>query len=223
MKNPHSHNWDNFWKKNPTDKQKSISWSKRRILCVIEPYTEKGKRILDAGCGSGFFSKYFLDQGLQVVSLDYSDQALELTRRMTEGAVRVIKHDLLSQDVSKTVGEKFDIIFSDGLLEHFAFQEQCQMLKNFSSLLKDKGILLTFVPNRWSPWELMRPFFMPGIGETPFMLKNLVHLLSRNGFSILQAGGINVLPFSFSPDQILGSSFGMLLYAIARKNVPSIR
>ena len=220
MTNPQSSDWNSFWVNQEPDKLKKPSWSKQRIIKVIEPYLQKKKKVLDAGCGSGFFSKYFCDQGMEVVSLDYSDTALEMTKKMTLGRARIVKQDLLQENLAATFGEKFDIIFSDGLLEHFTSADQNKIMKNFISVLSPSGILITFVPNRWSPWELIRPLFMPGIDETPFVLRGLVRLNIANGLLILQTGGINTFPFFFSPDELFGRVFGMLLYTIAEKNVP---
>lgn len=92
-------------------------------------------------------------------------------------------------------------------------------MNNFYAMLKPSGVLITFVPNRFSPWELIRPLFMPGIGETPFVLPGLVRLNERNNFHVFKKGGINTLPWIISPDKFFGKYFGMLLYAIARKDV----
>ena len=62
---------------------------------------------------------------------------------------------------------------------------------------------------------------MPGIEETPFILKELVEVHERNGLSVIQKGGVNTIPFRFSPDQWMGSTFGMLLYVIARRSFAS--
>ena len=223
MANPQSSDWNIFWKNNRTAQPKGPSWSKKRILNIIHPFLGKGKKILDAGCGSGFFSKYFCNQGMEVVSLDYCDMALEMTREVTGGRSRIVKQDLLSGQSTKVFNEKFDIIFTDGLFEHFAISHQDKIMQNFISLLAARGFIVTFVPNRWSPWEIIRPLFMPGIHETPFILRDLIRLQERSGLSVIERGGINTLPFGFSPDKIFGSVFGMLLYTIARKNADFIR
>lgn len=210
--------WNHFWRRQPDAAFDRLSWSKKRILRVLDPFVRKGKRVLDAGSGSGFFSKYFCDQGMHVVSVDFSDRALEMTSRLTGDRTRILKHDLRSDDLGQALFEKFDLIFSDGLFEHFSPDDQNKILKNFSTLLDPDGIIVTFVPNRWSPWQLIRPLFMPGINETPFTLKGLIALKMQNGLRILESGGINCLPFSFSPDRLIGRCFGMLLYVVAKKD-----
>ena len=217
IRTPESKDWNNFWSLKETKKFTQVSWSKKRIIKILSPYINKGKSVLDAGCGSGFFSKFFCDQGLNTVSLDYSEQALEMAKKMTEGRVKTIKKDLLSAQVSQDIEERFDLIFSDGLLEHFSSEDQDKIVANFFSLLKEGGVVVTFVPNRWSPWQLMRPFFMPGIEETPFVLKDLINVHERNGLTVIQHDGLNTFPFAFSPDKFFGRAFGMLLFTVSKK------
>ena len=119
--------------------------------------------------------------------------------------------------MASDIDDRFDLIFSDGLFEHFSKTDQDKIFKNLISLLSDKGVIVTFVPNKFSPWELIRPFFMPGIKEAPFVLSELVDLNQRNGAEVIGRGGINVFPFALSPDKIIGHLFGMLLFTISKK------
>lgn len=215
---PGAKHWDNYWGLEQTKRFTKVSWSKKRIINILDPYVKESKTALDAGCGSGFFSQYFCARGLKTAALDYSQQALDLAKQATDGRARLIKHDLVKDPLSNVTDEKFDIIFTDGLMEHFSFTDQDAIFQNFKSVLSEKGKIVTFVPNRFSPWELIRPFFMPGIEEKPFVLKELLQLNQRNGLQVVARGGINTIPFAFSPDKILGSWFGMLLFTVAIKN-----
>ena len=214
LKTPGLSDWDRFWKKEKS--KDSPSWSKKRMIQVIHPFLGKGKRILDAGCGSGFFSKFFCDQGLETTALDFSRESLRLTEQLTSKKAKVIHKDLLNERLSASLGNDFDVIFSDGLLEHFPWEQQKQILSNLSSVLSSRGVLITFVPNRFSFWQVIRPFFMPGIDERPFTLKELVQLNETCHFKVIQMGGVNTLPFKFSPEP-MSSICGMLLYTIANK------
>ena len=218
--NPVEKDWDRFWARQESRRFSEISWSKRRILSVLDEYAKQGKAALDAGCGSGFFSQYFCERGMRTVSLDYADSALEMAREKTQGKARCVKADLLSDHLPKILDGKFDIIFSDGLLEHFTGHEQDAILKNFKSVLTVGGVTVTFVPNRFSPWELIRPLYMPGIEETPFILSDLCDLHQRNGLSVIRTGGVNALPFRWSPEWA-AAQFGMLLYVVAQKSQES--
>ena len=217
MQSPQATDWNRFWSRPASQQFGQISWSKSRILNVLKPYAVSGKKALDAGCGSGFFSSFFCNQDMATVAADYSDSALEMAKISTGGKCRLLRVDFLKEDLSKKISDRFDLIFSDGLLEHFSGQEQDIIIKNWASALSQDGVMVTFVPNRFSPWELIRPLYMPGIEETPFVLSDLVKIHERNGLSVIQKGGINTIPFRFSPDRWIGSAFGMLLYVVARQ------
>ncbi|MDP8213495.1 MAG: class I SAM-dependent methyltransferase [Candidatus Zapsychrus exili] len=178
----------------------------------------KDKKILDAGCGSGFFSKYFICSEAKTYSLDYSVEALEITKKITNNKTIILNNDLLSSDLREEISDRFDIIFSDGLFEHFKKEDQDKILNNLINVLSTDGIIITFVPNVFSPWQILRPFFMPGIKEKPFTFKELINLNERNNLKVILEGGINVFPFVFSPDKLLGKIFGMLLFTFSKKN-----
>jgi 2-polyprenyl-3-methyl-5-hydroxy-6-metoxy-1,4-benzoquinol methylase len=208
--------WNGFWSRSRGGRFTRESWSKRRILAVLDPYLRRGARVLDAGCGSGSFSACFLGRGLRVTAMDISDEALDLARAATKnGADAYWAEDLLDPDFARRHGEAFDLVFSDGLLEHFEESEQKRIVRNMAGVLVPGGVVATFVPNKWSLWEWVRPLFMPGIHETPFTAGALrsVHA----GLSVADVGGVNVLPFRLSPDKLLAARFGMLLYLIGQK------
>jgi SAM-dependent methyltransferase len=217
MQTPQDTDWNRFWSRPGSKQFSKVSWSKRRILNVLEPFATAGKMALDAGCGSGFFSRYFCDRGMSTVAADYSESALEMAKTVTDGKCRLLKADFLNERLDQKLTDRFDLIFSDGLLEHFSAPQQDTIIKNWASVLSADGVMITFVPNRFSPWELIRPLYMPGIEETPFILKELVSVHERAGLKIVQKGGVNTLPFRFSPDQWTGSAFGMLLYVVAKQ------
>lgn len=214
---PDANDWDDFWRSGSTKQFTKISWSKKRICRMLDLFIAKDKKVLDAGCGSGFFSKYFCDKGAKVFSLDYSDEALQIARQITNEKTEVLKKDLLKKNICEEIHERFDLIFTDGLFEHFSVEEQDIIYSNLFSLLSFDGVIATFVPNKFSPWELIRPLYMPGIKESPFVLSQLVKLNERNGAKIICKGGVNVWPFALSPDKLLGHLFGMLLFTIAKK------
>jgi SAM-dependent methyltransferase len=217
MNLPQDNDWNQFWNR-PASKQFSrISWSKRRIINILNPYAIEKKLALDAGCGSGFFSRYFCDRGMETIAADYSQGALDMAREVTDGRCRLFKADFLNERLDAKLESRFDLIFSDGLLEHFTNLQQDVIVKNWASVLSNSGVMVTFVPNRFSPWELIRPLYMPGIEEKPFILKELMDVHTRNGLKVIAKGGVNTMPFRFSPDAWFGPVFGMLLYVVARK------
>lgn len=212
--------WENFWQKSSAPEAKSVSWSKRRVLFILEMYLADKRQVVDAGCGSGFYSAFFCDKGIKTVSLDYSESALRLTKVATSGRANLVQVDLLKQSLTELVPGKADMIFTDGLFEHFSREQQDHILRNFSSVLSERGLIITVVPNRWSPWQLIRPLMMPGIEEKPFTLQGLIDLNLRNDLTVVAQGGLNTFPFRFSPEGCVAAGLGMLLYTVAKRKRP---
>lgn len=204
--------WDNFWEERGATN--SISWSKIRINNILNNYIKPGIHVLDLGCGSGFFSGYFISKGCAVYCLDYSENALQITKKNTGHKAKMyIKGDICDEKTFLGIDVKFDIIFTDGLLEHYHKDKQDEIIQKMNILKRQEGRLINFVPNKFSLWNVVRPFFI-NIQEKSFTMQELVDLHTRNGLKVILSGGINVLPFRFSPER-MGAQCGMLLYCIA--------
>lgn len=208
MKETGSEPWNSFW---GNKRKKQFSWCKHRIKNILIKYDFKNKKILEAGCGTGYFSSYFQNRGAEVYSLDFSFKALEITKR------NLVDCTLLQADVREIPIRDgfFDVIFTDGLLEHFENSEI--ILEEFKRVLSPNGIIITFVPNKFAFWQLLRPFIMKGIEEHPLTLKQLVKLHKNVGLVPSEYGGVNVVPIRFSPE-FLGKMLGMVLYVFTKKS-----
>jgi ubiquinone/menaquinone biosynthesis C-methylase UbiE len=131
--------WSEFW----NDKE-SWLWILRftptykKVVKMFKAISlPKDAKILDAGCGTGKLASFWLNEGYDVLGVDISDGALAITKNK---GVRVTKADILKglpfEDNS------FDLVYSDGLLEHFVDPEPI-----LTELFRvSKKYVLTFVP-----------------------------------------------------------------------------
>lgn len=197
--------WEFFWK----GKKVSVSSNKKRMMKILDRYVNK-KRVLDVGCGSGFFSKYFIERNCKVVSIDYSNEALKLTGKLNN-KIMLIKGNILNLPLKE---ESFDFVFSDGLLEHY--KNPKQILLEIKKILKSGGIISTFVPNKISYWFFVKHFKMKNIVEYRFSLNKLIEMHESTGLKPIGFGGLGVLPLRYSPE-FLGKHFGRIIYTIAKK------
>jgi len=155
--------------------------------------------------------------GARVTAVDYSEDALRFTRRNTNDlAEDYLAADLRDSDFANTLRDRFDLVFSDGLFEHFTPTEQDDILVNFITMIKPNGIIATFVPNLYHPRVLVQPIIMPGIREKPFTRRRLLDFYRRNGLRVIESGGVNCVPIEPSPDRVLGAWFGMIIYVIGK-------
>ncbi len=208
--------WDNFWKRRSVFKITEVSWSKRRIIMALDRYvTMPHLRVLDAGCGSGFFAKYFVEKGCDVWACDYSAEAIRITQKTTGNQCRAyLKIDLLDTEFCEKNRDFFDIVFTDGLFEHFSAVQQKQLIANFVFIKKREGKIITFVPNKYSWWTFVRPLLMHEIPERPFTIRGLKTL--HSDLEIIEYGGVNIIPVKYSPDIFFGDKFGMLIFVVAK-------
>ena len=120
----------------------------RTFLNYMQPHGLdffRGKKVLDAGCGSGRFAFYAAKYGAEVWAIDLGP-AVEVARRNTEGVgrVQVIQADLHRPPFAP---ESFDFIYSLGVLHHLPDPERA--FHNLLRYLKPSGEIQIYL--YWRP------------------------------------------------------------------------
>lgn len=129
--------WDRYWRRvavTPTGVTPTRKNYFKRFKKIKLP---KNAKILDVGCGSGTLAKFWKEQGYDVIGLDNNKKSLEITRGKGVYCVK--------GDVKKGIpfdDNTFDLVYSDGLLEHF-IDPQCILVEIFRV---SKRNVLTMVP-----------------------------------------------------------------------------
>ena len=201
--------WDNYWTKYPTIPRKDNR--QKRLTRLFERYAKSGMVVCDAGCGSGLSGCAFLSMHCKVYCIDYSEEAIELAKKTTHNKAEYVVGNLLDNDFVLNFQNCFDLISTDGLLEHFNHFEQIQLINNLKGMLKSGGLMITVVPNLLSHWHPIRRAFLkiPGVREKAFTVKKLISLVKQSDMEIIETGGIHVVPFDRSPEMLarfIGSS-----------------
>ena len=104
---------------------------------IFLSYLNKNSSILDLGCGTGRDSKYFIDKGYEVTSIDGSYEMCKLAETLLNKEVEQINF----LDINYT--NEFDGIFACASLLHLSNQDLLIVLKKISNALKKEGILYT--------------------------------------------------------------------------------
>lgn len=159
---------------------------------LIEDIT--GKLLLDAGSGTGWFSREAILRGAKVVSLDVGENILAQVA-MKCNSERVIGSvlDIPFED------KHFDIVLSSEVIEHTP--NPLKAIQEMYRVLKKDGILALTVPNRiWHPAIVIANKFKlrPYEGyENWVSWFELQRWLNETGFSIVKIKGIHLFPFIF--------------------------
>jgi 2-polyprenyl-3-methyl-5-hydroxy-6-metoxy-1,4-benzoquinol methylase len=106
----------------------------------------KGRRVLDAGCGTGYGSTILAESGAdEVVGIDVAENVLEAARARAPVGVHFEVGDVRTlpfEDAS------FDAVVSFEVIEHVA--EHDVVLDEFARVLRPGGILAVSSPNRYT-------------------------------------------------------------------------
>ncbi len=171
----------------------------RKRLSVIyeELLTEDigQKRLLDAGCGTGWFSKFACDRGAFVTSMDLGENLLhEVSRKCSSERVVGSILEMPFQDGT------FDYVVCSEVIEHVPDPQKA--LFELHRVLKRDGILVLTTPNRFWYFSLVIANFLkirPYQGlENWLWYKELKRSVESTGFSVEKMFGIHLFPFIFS-------------------------
>lgn len=96
--------------------------------------SEDKKSILELGAGTGIDSRFFASKGFEVLATDLSPKMVEVCRAAGLNASLLDVYDV------RSIGQKFDAVFSMNVLLHVPLKDLEQVLISISDALEDGGI-----------------------------------------------------------------------------------
>ena len=215
--------WEEFWSSSPG--LEDVYANDGRVVAFLAARIDLGgKRVLEVGAGTGRDSVELAARGAEVWTLDYSEQALRIMREASGadagarmggdvcspslldakvacgehtsplGEIRIVSGDARALPFRD---ESFDIVFHQGLLEHF--RDPLSVLRENHRVLGRGGHLLVDVPQRYHYYTLVKHALMAvdkwfAGWETEFSAGELAALMREAGFDIEGAYGENLFP-----------------------------
>jgi 2-polyprenyl-3-methyl-5-hydroxy-6-metoxy-1,4-benzoquinol methylase len=99
------------------------------------PYSPR-KRLLDFGCGGGYFLRYAVNAGWSAMGFDVGKAAIETCRT---------NQLLATSQLSDLEPASFDVILLNHVLEHI--EEPAELMRSLCTLLGPQGKIFIEVPN----------------------------------------------------------------------------
>ena len=173
--------WDKRWEGSEEEERltfigKIMFKAKEKVLATaINDITNAN--VIEVGCGLGHTMEVYKKNGLNCVGIDVSSHAISVCRN---------KGLNVTQRKLEDITEKYDLVSSDGMLEHFLnFEPYAQQLMNIS-----KDYVLLIQPNHDSFWgktlaylaELLRG--RENVFEYNYRIKDFITVFQNNGFMI---------------------------------------
>ena len=122
---------DEYWKEHINKDLEEDLW--------INDYKDylNGGTCLDLGCGIGQFSKWFIENGYEVISSDISKIALEKVKEFNSNVVNVDMREKLPFE-----DNKFDVVFANLSIHYFSDSDTKELMNEIKRILKKDGLFI---------------------------------------------------------------------------------
>lgn len=156
-------------------------------------------KIIELGCGTAYHTLQMtkLFPVSKVTLVDFNANVIEDTRKRLS-CLECEKEFLLQDLFSLDLGEKYDIVHSQGLLEHYTPEEQEKLICLHRDLLTPNGIAVILVPTPSLPYRLWRGLLEKlhlwiYADETPISEAEFARQLESSGLEILKMKGCHLI------------------------------
>jgi len=122
-------------------------WTEKEPPIELVELIESGKikpcKVIDIGCGEGFYSIYLASKGFDVLGIDISENAVKYAKENAKKAGANVRFKSMDFNELPEIKEKFDFILGWGILHCIPFQKRKKYVKNVNKLLNDNGKYLS--------------------------------------------------------------------------------
>jgi len=157
---------------------RALNWDQR---CFLRDRPRPGGRLLDVGCGTGYFAAAAQRAGYHVTGLDLNRNQLEIARR-SFGLADL--HAMTLAEFARGVpAGSLDVVTAFQVLEHVA--APMDFVGEAARLVRPGGYFAVGVPN-WRVWRAFRePLDCPPHHLTRWSAVSLAHALDRGGLQVV--------------------------------------
>ncbi|MCK4729891.1 MAG: class I SAM-dependent methyltransferase [Candidatus Aenigmarchaeota archaeon] len=123
----------------------------KELVNLIESGKIKPCKVLDVGCGEGFYAIYLASKGFDVTGIDISENAIKLAKGNAVKQSVKIKFMPFDVDDLDKINDKFDFVFEWAILHHIMSEQRQKYVKNIKRILNVEGKYLSICFNNQNP------------------------------------------------------------------------
>lgn len=169
-----------------------LRWARR--VKMLSEHIRPEMRVLELGCGTGYFTRELARRGADVVAIDVSPELLEIAK--TEGFAANVRFEIQNACALSYPDASFDSVVGSSVLHHLDIEDA---LTEIYRVLKNGGTVYFTEPNMLNPQIAIQknvPWVKRKLGDSPdetaFFRWPLRRLLEAAGFRAVQ-----IDPFDF--------------------------
>jgi SAM-dependent methyltransferase len=169
-----------------------LRWARR--VKMLSSHLKPGMKVLELGCGTGYFTQELVRSGADVVAIDVSQELLEIARGNCSAPN--VQYQFENAYELSYDDAAFDSVVGSSVLHHLEIKKA---LRDVCRVLKPAGTIYFTEPNMLNPQIAVQkniPWIKRKLGDSPnetaFFRWPLKRLLEQTGFR-----DIRIDPFDF--------------------------
>ena len=123
---------DEYWKEHINKELEDDLW-----IDEYKDYLPSKGLCLDLGCGIGQYTKWFMDNGYDVISSDISKIALEKVKDINPNIINIDMREKFPFE-----DEKFDLVFANLSIHYFSDIDTKNIINEVKRILKKDGLFI---------------------------------------------------------------------------------
>jgi len=169
-----------------------LRWARR--VKMLSTHLGAGMRVLELGCGTGYFTRELARSRADIVAIDVSPELLELAR--ANYSAPNVRYEIQNASALSYPDAVFDSVVGSSVLHHLEIEEA---LREIHRVLKAGGTIYFTEPNMLNPQIAVQknvPWVKRKLGDSPdetaFFRWPLRRLLEQTGYR-----DVRIDPFDF--------------------------
>ncbi|MFX3632172.1 MAG: class I SAM-dependent methyltransferase [Candidatus Pristimantibacillus sp.] len=155
----------------------------KSIYTQYIPHFAASDRVLDIGCGKGYFLELLQENGINGVGIDSDSKLVEICQSKGLSAINTDVIEYLNQAKDNSLGG----IFMGHVIEHLPVNAKIEFLNLCLTKLSSTGILVIETPNTSSSYVMHNLYYLDPTHEKPLLPEGMKHLALVTGFSVVNS------------------------------------
>lgn len=146
-------------------------------------YLKNAKKVLDVGCGRGYFLDLLKEAGIPGEGIDIEEDMVRMCKEKG--------HTVYHRDALELLDDKegeYGGIFCSHFVEHLSPNNLLKLFELAHKSLIKGGIFIIITPNFHDLYVMSEGFWLTLSHKRPYPLPLLEKLLERNGFKVIDKG-----------------------------------
>lgn len=169
----HNHRFGEEDQRSATFKYYSISRNALEKYHQIILNNCAGKKLLEYGCGDGYTSLCWLENGINVTGIDLSEKAVNVSKNLIEKSGLSACFQVMNAEKMSFENSTFDLIVGTGIIHHLDYH---RALPELARVLKNEGKAVFNEPMGHNPlinlYRILTPK-MRTVDEHPIRIKDI--------------------------------------------------